>query len=331
MKKIKYLLKVIKNINFKQMREKINDINSKTKKPKILIFFDMVFCGFKYQAGYMDYWLFEMYNLNSKQRKTILTRGMNNYLIKKYNNKEYIHIFENKDEFLLKFKKYIKRDFIILNGKNYDEFLNFCKKHKSFIAKPRNGSCGKGIEKINEVSNYKNMYDNLYNKNLIIIEELIEQDEMLNKLNNSCINTIRIVTINDNGNIGIVASYLRIGNKNFVDNFNSGGMVVPIEIETGEIIYPALDKKNNLYEIHPVTKTKIKGFKIPNWEKIIKIVKELATVVEEVNMVGWDIALTSKGIDVVEGNSYPGHDIYQLPPHRTNGIGVLPRFERYLK
>ena len=38
-----------------------------------------------------------------------------------------------------------------------------------------------------------------------------------------------------------------------------------------------------------------------------------------------------KGIDIVEGNSYPGHDIYQLPPHRTNGIGVLPRFEKYLK
>ena len=41
--------------------------------------------------------------------------------------------------------------------------------------------------------------------NLIVIEELIEQDEMLNKLNSSCINTIRIVTINDNGNVEVVS------------------------------------------------------------------------------------------------------------------------------
>ena len=31
MKKIKYLLKVIKNINFKQMREKINNIKSEVE------------------------------------------------------------------------------------------------------------------------------------------------------------------------------------------------------------------------------------------------------------------------------------------------------------
>ena len=36
----------------------------------------MIICGFKYEAGYMDYMLFEMYNLNSKQRK-ILDNWMN--------------------------------------------------------------------------------------------------------------------------------------------------------------------------------------------------------------------------------------------------------------
>ena len=57
----------------------------------------------------------------------------------------------------------------------------------------------------------------------------------------------------------------------------------------------------------------------------------MAKEIKEVGIIGWDIALTTKGIDIVEGNSYPGHDIYQLPPHRTNNIGVLPRFEKYLK
>ena len=78
-------------------------------------------------------------------------------------------------------------------------------------------------------------------------------------------------------------------------------------------------------------KTKIKDFEIPDWNKILELSKKLAKEIKEAGIIGWDIALTTKGIDIVEGNSYPGHDIYQLPPHRTNNIGVLPRFEKYLK
>ncbi len=332
MKKLKYLVGRIFNLNFKQMKEKIKDINKKTNKSKIYILFDMIICGIKYQAGYMDYWLFEMYDLNNKQRKTILTRGKNNYLINKYNNKDYIHIFENKDEFLDKFKDFVKRDFLILTDKNYKDFEKFIKKHNEFIAKPKNGSCGKGIEKIKINKDFEKIYEYLLSKNLIVLEEIITQADFINKLNKYSINTIRIVTINDNNNPNVVASYFRIGNnKKFVDNFNSGGMVVPIEIETGKIIYPALDKQGNLYEIHPLSKTKIKGFEILNWDDVITLAKKLALVVPEVGMVGWDIAVTDKGLDVVEGNDFPGHDIYQLPPHRTNGIGVLERFEKYLK
>jgi len=332
MKKVKYLLGRILNLNYKQMFDKINDVHKKSKKNRIIIFFDMIYCGIKYQAGYMDYWLFEMYNLNKDQRKTVLTRGKNNYLIKKYNNKEYIDIFENKDEFLDKFKDFVKRDFLILNKENFNEFKKFVEGKKEFIAKPKSGSCGKGIEKIKVSKNHKEMFNYLLEKNLIILEELIKQSDEINKMNSYSINTIRIVTINDNGESYVVASYFRIGNdKKFVDNFNSGGMVVPIEIETGEIIYPALDKQNNLYDIHPVSGCVIKGFKIPNWEDVLNLAKDLAKVVPEVGMVGWDIAITKTGVDIVEGNDYPGHDIYQLPPHRTNGIGVLPRFERFLK
>mgnify|MGYP003490077018 CR=1 FL=1 len=76
----------------------------------------MIHCGMKYQAGYMDYKLFEMYDLNDKQRKTIVTRGINNSIVKKYNNPEYMKYFHEKPLFNKKFNKYLLRDWLQLDG-----------------------------------------------------------------------------------------------------------------------------------------------------------------------------------------------------------------------
>ncbi len=335
MKKIRYVLRRIFEMNFKQMFQKIDEVHKKSKKSKISIFFDMIYCGFKYQAGYMDYWLFEMYFLNKEQRKTILTRGKNNNIIKRLNDPNYIHIFENKGEFNNRFKKFIKRDWIILNNEdknNFNEFDKLLKNKEYIICKPLSGSCGKGIEKI-KISNYKNhkdLYDYLIKKQLFLIEEVIEQNKVLNELNPSCINTIRVVTIYNNGVANVAYACLRIGIDKFVDNFNSGGMVVPIDELIGEIKYPAIDKSNHIFYKHPTTNKDIVGFKIPYWNEVIAFCKDLALEVKEVGIVGWDIAMTPTGPTIIEGNDYPGHDVYQLPPHRTDGIGVLKKFEQYL-
>ena len=40
--------------------------------------------------------------------------------------------------------------------------------------------------------------------------------------------------------------------------------------------------------------------------------------------------LTEKKPSLIEGNQYPGHDLYQLPIHRKGNIGVIPTFEKAL-
>ena len=95
MKKIKYLFNRIKNMNYKNFFKTIQQIHKKTGKNSILIFIDIINCGIKYQAGYIDYNLFEMYRMNAFERKTIITRGINNEYIKKYNNSKYMKYFNN--------------------------------------------------------------------------------------------------------------------------------------------------------------------------------------------------------------------------------------------
>ncbi len=330
---LKYVVKRLEHMNYKKMLDMVSLVSKKTKKPGIIIFFDMVYCGIKYQCGYIDYNLFEMYDLNSKQRKTVVTRGRNNAYIKAFNNFDYAHIFLNKPEFNLKFNKYLKRDWLLLDGYNFDKFVRFIQNKEAIIVKPVSGTCGKGIEKISlKDHDLKELYNYLMNNKLLLIEELIIQNDIMTNLYAGAVNTVRMITLSKNGKTAILAAYLRIGNGGrVVDNFNSGGMVAPINIEKGIIEYPALDKAGTLYEKHPITNTIIKGFKIPRWDEVIKLAKEVAPMVPEMGMIGWDISVSVKGPLLVEGNEYPGHDIYQLPPHRTDGIGMLPQFERTLK
>ena len=106
MKKIKFLINAIIHMDYKNMFKVARKVSKKAKKPFIFIFFDIIYCGFKYQAGYYDYQEFEFYLLNKEERKTYLTRGKNNALVNKYNNKEYWYILQDKVEFNNRFKKY---------------------------------------------------------------------------------------------------------------------------------------------------------------------------------------------------------------------------------
>lgn len=329
MKKIKYLIKRICNMNFNNFFNTLNDVHKKTGKNKVYIFFDMIICGFKYQAGYIDYNLFEMYNMNRYERSTVITRGINNEIIKKYNDPEYMKIFNDKIKFNERFNKYLKRDWLELTGNNKKEFAKFCEKHPKFVAKPTKESCGKGVEIIDSTDKkIYDLYNDLYNNKQILVEEIAVQCKKLSDLHPDSINTLRVVTLKGT----VVTALLRIGNKhNNVDNFNHEGLCVPIDIEDGIIKYQAIDKKGNLYEKHPITKKEIVGFKVPKWNEVKKICEQAALEIPQVGYIGWDVCVTKDDICFIEANEFPGHDLYGLPPHRTNNIGLLPKFQEAMK
>ena len=329
MKKIKYLIKRICNMNFNNFFNTLNDVHKKTGKSKVHIFFDMIICGFKYQAGYIDYNLFEMYNMNRYERSTVITRGINNEIIKKYNDPEYMKIFNDKIKFNERFNKYLKRDWLELTGNNKKEFAKFCEKHPKFVAKPTKESCGKGVEIIDSTDKkIYDLYNELYNNKQILVEEIAVQCKKLSDLHPDSINTLRVVTLKGM----VVTALLRIGNNhNNVDNFNHEGLCVPIDIEDGIVKYQAIDKKGNLYEKHPVTKKEIVGFKVPKWNEVKKICEQAALEIPQVGYIGWDVCVTKDDICFIEANEFPGHDLYGLPPHRTNNIGLLPKFQEAMK
>lgn len=311
------------------MFKTVDEIHTKTGKNRLYLFCDIAYCGLRYQAGYMDYKLFEMYDLNSRQRKTIITRGINNSFVRKYNNPEYTKYLRNKYLFNEKYREFLGREYMSVSKENFADFENFVNKHHRIVVKPLDDCCGHGVEQIEvDDSNIREIYDNILNSGRTLIEETATQIPELKNIHPTSINTMRIVTLRQK----VVAAYLRIGNNNnFVDNLNHEGLAAPINIETGRIDYPAMDKKMNIYEEHPITKVRIIGFVIPNWETVREFTEKVSKIMPEVGYVGWDVSLNEHGPYLIEANEFPGHDIYQLPPHRTDGIGMLPVFESALK
>ena len=328
MGKAKYLIKRILKMNYKQFFDTIDEVHSKTNKNKLAIFIDIINCGIKYQAGYIDYNLFEMYNLTKEERKTIITRGINNEILKKYNDQSKAYIFEDKALFNKLYDKYLNREWIYLKD-NLEEFKKYLKNKKEIIVKPLSLSCGKGVEKI-KVSEYEpeELYNHLIKTERFLVEDVAKQNKEISKIYPESVNTVRIVTLNKK----VVAAFIRFGNLgNVVDNFNHDGMVTTINIETGIVEYPALDKKKNIYEIHPYTNEKIIGLKIPMWDKVKELCIEACDVTPEIGYIGWDVCVGETNPCLIEGNDFPGHDLYQLPIHRNDGIGLLPIFKKAME
>lgn len=330
MSNLKYIFQRMLDMNYKAMFQKINSIHKKTGKGRIAIFRDMKDCAVKYGAGYMDYDLFEMYDLTPEQRDTYITRGRQNELVKKYNDLSYSHCFDNKDEFNTLFGEYLKRDWVRVNPENKAAVLAFLEKHPVFIAKPLEGSCGRGVEKLStaDFASLEACYEHLYEPTLNnILEEVIPQHPQVSAVYPHSINTVRAVTINHKGTVHLVATMFRIGNGGkFVDNFNNGGMVTPVDETNGTIRFPAIDKQKNVFEVHPQTGTPIVGFRFPYWEETVAMVKKAATVVPQMAYLGWDVAITPDGPVLVEGNNFPGHDLYQHPVHTPDKLGMMPKF-----
>ena len=325
MGKIKYLARRIRNMSFKGLFDAVDEVHEKNGKPKFFIFLDIVHCGLKYQAGYMDYKLFEMYNMNSRERKTVLTRGINNSIVKKYNDPEAMKIFHDKTLFNETFSDFMGRDWLKLTGDNVSEFKDFCKKHTEFMAKPVGLQCGKGIEVVNvEGKDLDEVYKTLMDNQQFLVEERVVQCKELRELHPDSINTLRVVTLNGK----VVIAFLRIGNKGYhVDNFNHEGLAAPVDINDGIIKYKALAKSGEVYDKHPMTGVPIVGLQIPRWNEVVEFCERAAKVEPRMGYIGWDVCVRDNDICFIEANEFPGHDIYGLPPHRDKNEGVYPIFK----
>ena len=331
---IKTLVKRVKSMSFKRMNMLISKISKESKVPGFFIFFDMIYCVFKYGVGYLDYRIFGFVYIHGKARKTFMTMDDNIALVRKYNDKDLKDIFNNKIKFNKQFNNYLGRKWLYLKDSSLEDFKDFVSDKKFIFAKRIDDFGGKGIDRIDlaEQKNLKILYDTLISNGQFLVEEPIVQHSKLNQICSTSVNTIRIVTILSGGAANVMYALIRIGDGiKYVDNISSGGLYCPID-ENGMISKPAFcDATGEYYEYHPITKTKLVGFEIPYFKQAIELVKKAAFEVPKVCYVGWDVAISENGPVLIEGNSLPSYDMCQNYYHLGDEkIGIRDKFLKVL-
>ena len=333
MGKISFFLKRLVRMDYHRMHRTFKEIHKKSGKNTAFLLGDMLTCALKYNAGYMDYKIAEMWNLNDAQRRTVITRGISNSIVRQMNDKSFWHYFDDKAQFNATFKKWIDRAWLKISEETtIDQLRTLCADRDALIGKPLEGSSGQGIIKYEHSAwtDLEAFKAQLLKDQIGILEEIVIQHPDMARLCPTSVNTCRIATLLGDKQQGIVYAFLRIGNGKVMDNVDCGGMAARIDLESGKLLTVGADKAGNRYEKHPLTGTHIIGFTIPFWEEAKQMCLEAAQIVPQLRFVAWDVAITEHGPTFIEGNSFPSHAVPQFAAHYPDGNGILPEFRKFI-
>lgn len=141
-----------------------------------------------------------------------------------------------------------------------------------------------------------------------IIQEFIEQHQELSKISSS-INTIRTETImSRDGEALILGAFMRFGlGDNFLDNQCAGGLSIGINLESGKLFDYAMNGRGKRFYYHPNSNFEFKNFKIPFWQKVVELSKQIQLGFPYYKLLGPDIAITPSGPVLIEINANPDH------------------------
>ena len=328
MSTVSNLVARIKSMSLKRMNMYITEIHKNYGKNRAVTAIDMCRCALNYGIGYLDYTVFGFVNVKGEDRKTFLTYNKNTALAAMANDKEYTHFFKNKLDFNERFAGFIGRNYIDLNKADENEFEAFCKKYETVFAKYPASFGGQMIRciKIQEISDFNALYNELKNEGQVLIEEKIIQHHTMNELCSRSVNSVRVVTLRGKeGSVHYLYSLLRIGSGNKdVDNITSGGMYILLD-EKGKSISKAFcDKTALYYDKHPVSGVSLTDFAVPMHDEAVALCIKAADVVPQIGYVGWDVAVTENGPVLIEGNVLPGYDMCQNTNLSGKKKGILP-------
>ena len=290
---------------------------------------DLFACDYAYSCSYYEYFVFDFEHRTKEERREFVTEAeflpiCNRVAAKGHTER----LFRDKYQAYQTFQPYYKRDCIKVTGEtDRDRFYEFAASHPRFIVKALDKSRGRDnyvfdLEDAEQTT--EEIFALMLSVGMCIVEELIEQAEEMKRFHPSSVNTIRFVTLLQDGGVRPLFALVRMGcGEAHIDNVSAGGLFAVIDVDSGVIVTPGIRRvgsKLTEFDVHPDSGVPIKGTAVPRWEEARKLAETLALLVPEQPYVGWDLALTEDGWVVVEGNHKPSLTSIQI----ALGHGVRP-------
>lgn len=332
-KRILYLGYYLKNLDTEKFWLFFNYVRKRNKIASLSLMTDIIGSSIKYNISLLEYFQFHFYRLDKETRSTFAGTGsMYEYQLL-MNPKSSRQVLDDKIDFFKKYRSFIQHIAVDIETlKSDDTIKSELLKNPSgkIVLKYSHGQCGWQVKILKtDFFHEKNLVTFMEENGFDLAEEFIVQHPDLMKLSPSAVNTVRVITqLNANDEIELLGVRLRISENSPVDNMASGNFAAAVDDSTGIVNSPGVysDITKEDVTIHPITKVPIIGFQIPLWSEIIALVTQAALLVPANKSIGWDVAVTEKGPELIEGN----HDwcklVWQLPVHK----GLKPILDHHL-
>ena len=281
---------------------------------------DVIGASIKNNISVLDYFYFRFYEKNGSERQKWAGTGyMYEYQLN-MNPKYSRNVLEDKRIFLDKYHDFVLHKFVTLEQiENSNSDFHAIMNHQSgkIVFKDALGQCGFGIEITNAKDWTKEtLVQHMKAKKFNLLESFVQQADELQELSPSGLNTVRVFThITENNEVVFLGCRLRISVNSQVDNMASGNMAAVVDFHSGTVvsngIYSDISKSDS--EFHPITGIQIKGFVVPFWKETVEMITKAALLDIRNRSVGWDVAITSQGPELIEGNHNWCKLLWQLP------------------
>lgn len=216
---------------------------------------------------------------------------------------------------------------------NTEEVVNVLKEYKGLVFRPLSSGGGKDINIITFINDKfflnhicqteENIKDFLKVQYNCVVSEYLFQHKYSSDIYDKSVNTIRIITIQEENKGAIIPLALhRFGTDDSypVDNACSGGIFAPIYVETGVIGKAKSYRNNHTVVLHPNTNTRIEGVIVPKWDYIKESIISVANKFPYINFFAWDVVITNDGFSVIESNISTDIAFFQMYNPERNGI-----------
>lgn len=302
-----YLGKTITWLNKLAKDEKLN---------LLWVYSDYAMSVVRHRCLIRQYVIGEFWKLSNPEREKRLTYHRMVKMFDRYNNPQYIHFLNEKADFNAYFKDFVRRDWLYVSKATQTEFEEFLKKYDAIIIKPVDGVEGGGVRKFvlseNSQIDIKKLFEDLKKEDVLVEQIIIQHPRMV--FGNTSVNTIRTHTILDSkGKAHVIKAILRAGVGNsVVDNYCQGGSIYEVDLQTGLVCTFGQSKNNSKSYIHPGTNIVMLGYQIPNWDIVIRECERAAEQLPQIRIIGWDVAITDDGVELIEGNHNPDYELLEF-------------------